>query len=160
MLYCVSVWPWACRFGGTVNLKYCSAIFCGDDAFDTDQGYQGKMQFLFCMVGTHGHHCTEMDSDSKKPWNAKPRSFPQMYGATFVGGGATLGGGDDALMRLREGTGGEFANIIITHGTGFGVKNDKCGAEKHIQALPDASVTYPDYIMFSRNNIVYGARRS
>ena len=31
-------------FGGTVNLKYISVLFCGDDAIDTDEGYQGKIQ--------------------------------------------------------------------------------------------------------------------
>merc|ERR1711988_467900 len=28
-------------FGGTVNAKYVSVLFAGDDAFDTDLGYQG-----------------------------------------------------------------------------------------------------------------------
>ena len=94
------------QFGGTVNLKYCSAIFCGDDAFDTDEGYQGKMQFLFALVGENGHHATEMDSKI----DAQPRSFPQMYGATFIGGGDMNTNSNDAVMKLREGTGGEVAD--------------------------------------------------
>jgi hypothetical protein len=31
-------------FGGTVNVKYLSVLFAGDDGFDTDQGYIGKGQ--------------------------------------------------------------------------------------------------------------------
>ena len=38
-------------FGGTVNAKWLSVLFCGDDAFDADQGYVGRVQFLFVMNG-------------------------------------------------------------------------------------------------------------
>jgi len=37
-------------FGGAVNGRWLSALFVNDDAFDTDKGYQGKLQFLFAMV--------------------------------------------------------------------------------------------------------------
>ena len=37
--------------GGTVNVKYLSVLFVGDDAVDTDLGYQGKIQFAFVLVG-------------------------------------------------------------------------------------------------------------
>jgi len=119
-------------FGGTVNLKRCSAIFVGDDAFDTDEGYQGKMQFLFCLVGAGGHHCTEMDSKMDK----QPRSFPQMYGATFIGGGPNNIKGQDAIMRLREGTGGEFVNLVLAQGSDKGMKINTCGTELISQVNP------------------------
>merc|ERR1719487_3080507 len=41
-------------FGGTVNVKYLSVLFVGDDAFDTDKGFQGMGQFLFIMEGSEG----------------------------------------------------------------------------------------------------------
>eukprot|EP01043_Picozoa_sp_COSAG02_P000134 COSAG02_NODE_2_length_75708_cov_87.013953_37_plen_86_part_00 len=50
-------------FGGTVNAKYLSTLYVGDDAFDTDKGYQGKMQYLLAMIGTQGNHGTEMDGN-------------------------------------------------------------------------------------------------
>merc|ERR1719238_898972 len=49
-------------FGGTVNCKYVSVMFVGDDAIDTDEGYQGKLQFVSVLVSKDGHHGTEMDS--------------------------------------------------------------------------------------------------
>ena len=42
-------------FGGTVNVKYLSVVFSGDDAIDTDQGYQGKIQFAFVIADRDGH---------------------------------------------------------------------------------------------------------
>merc|ERR1719453_2529168 len=50
-------------FGGTVNVKYLSVLFGGDVSFDSDEGYQGKGQFLFTMLGSTGDHGTEMDSE-------------------------------------------------------------------------------------------------
>jgi len=145
-------------FGGTVNLKYISVLFVGDDAIDTDEGYQGKIQFAFVMIGTDGHHGTEMDSKG----DASPRSFPQLYSATFVGhlsGTPSSVSSDDqieAMMRLREGTGGEFGNLILTNVNvdAVGVYQDSCGSEIRTQELPSSGK--PDYMWFSSNNIVSG----
>ena len=113
-----------------MNLKYCSAIFCQDDAFDTDQGYTGNLQFVFALLGADGHHAAEMDSKQNKvngsPTTVKtPRSYPRMSHATFIGGadGMINSGHDDepGLMMLREGTGGEFSNIVLSHGNQHGV---------------------------------------
>eukprot|EP00951_Prasinocladus_malaysianus_P018913 scaffold152395_cov36-Prasinocladus_malaysianus.AAC.1 len=59
-------------FGGTVNVKYLSILFCGDDGIDTDEGYQGKIQFALVLVGTSGHHGTEMDSKTNDDLNSQP----------------------------------------------------------------------------------------
>merc|ERR1712167_265334 len=68
-------------FGGTVNSKYLSVLFAGDDALDTDKGFTGKIQFAYVMVGSAGNHGTEMDSK----YDGTPRSYPQLYSATFIG---------------------------------------------------------------------------
>mmetsp|Transcript_6079 Transcript_6079/g.9260 ORF Transcript_6079/g.9260 Transcript_6079/m.9260 type:complete len:3282 (-) Transcript_6079:228-10073(-) len=144
-------------FGGSVNVKYLSSIFNGDDAFDTDQGYQGKMQFLFCMVGQNGHHCTEMDSKTGGDVNSQPRSFPQLYGATFLGGAPDNQGGNDAVMRLREGTGGRFGNLIVSNAATIGMKNNECGAETR----SDTNVgSLDDTLFFSSQNILWSAGNS
>ncbi|MHC4837754.1 MAG: hypothetical protein ACYTF3_06165 [Planctomycetota bacterium] len=37
-------------WGGTVNMKYLSIWNIGDDSFDVDQGYRGKVQFLLIVA--------------------------------------------------------------------------------------------------------------
>ena len=107
------------------NSQPAQAIFCGDDAFDTDQGYRGKMQFILCIAGSTSHHCAEMDGMKGA---STPRSFPKIYGATFIGGGDDHDGkghaekdAKAALLHVREATGGEFANMVLTHGKYYGV---------------------------------------
>ena len=67
------------------QVKYLSLIANGDDSIDTDEGYQGKIQHAFVMLGSYGNHGTEMDSKTDGNPDSKPRSFPQLYNALFVG---------------------------------------------------------------------------
>ncbi|CAD7699606.1 unnamed protein product [Ostreobium quekettii] len=145
-------------FGGSVNVKYLSVLFCGDDGIDTDEGYSGKIQFAVVVVGEGGHHATEMDSDGSDP-DAKPRSFPQIYNALFVGGSGNPASesSDDqreGLMRLREGTGGEFGNLILANVLSVGVLQNDCGREARTHILPAGGV--PNYLWFSSNNLMAG----
>ncbi|EOD25051.1 hypothetical protein EMIHUDRAFT_443725 [Emiliania huxleyi CCMP1516] len=143
-------------FGGTVNVKWLSVLFVGDDAFDSDEGYQGKGQFLFAMTGEDGNHGTEMDSKTGGNLNSQPRSHPAFYSMTILGGGSAASGANaDGLMRLREGTGGSFGNVVLAYGSGIGVRNDDCGSESRgITLLPEQ---FPDFLFFSPNNVIYGA---
>ncbi|XRB03965.1 FlgD_ig domain-containing protein [Pycnococcus provasolii] len=158
-------------FGGTAQVKYLSLIANGDDSIDTDEGYQGKIQHAFVMLGSYGHHGVEMDSRTGGNLDSQPRSFPQLYNALFIGQKdimpaklkAARSSDDlsDGLMRLREGTGGEFGNLILTNVRDVGVKNDDCSASvRHVQTRADAtSVSGFDYLFFSSKNIIHGANK-
>jgi len=114
-------------FGGNVNAKYLSTLFVGDDAFDTDKGYTGKLQNIYAMLGSVGHHAAEMDAD----YGNAERSAPQVMGATFIGSASNAGsdGGHDTMMRLREGTGGAFGNMAIAKKSMVpAIKHDRCFA--------------------------------
>lgn len=146
-------------FGGTVNVKYLSIYHCGDDGIDIDEGYTGKIQFAFVVVGAEGHHGAEMSS--KVGNNGSNRSFPQVYNALFVGSlsnsPAPVSSDDQhpAMIRLREATGGEFGNIVMVNVANYGVWQDSCGSEARVQALP-APKPKPDYLFFSKKNYIYG----
>lgn len=141
-------------FGGTVDLKYCSVLFVGDDAFDTDLGYQGRGQYLFAMIGENdGNRGFEMDNDGSN-MDKSPRSQPKFSNVTIIGSGDTSVVADnDQVIRLREGTGGDFRNLIIYDGKEYGVRVTD-------QPTLDIIVTTPgadeNYLYFSDNNIVYG----
>ena len=143
-------------FGGTVNAKYLSVLFAGDDALDTDLGFQGKIQFAYVMVGSSGNHGVEMDSNG-----TAPRSYPQLYGATFIGymdhvvGSVSTDDTAAAILRFREGTAGEFGNIVVYNSGTAGVKNNDCTGAS-VSATQDSSAIGADVLFFSSNNVIYG----
>ena len=146
-------------------MKYLSVLFGLDDSFDTDEGYQGKGQFLFTMLGTKGNHGTEMNAHTEGSVNAQPRSHPQFYGMTIIGGGSSGKGG--GLMRIRGGSGGKFGNIMLLNVTDKGFRNDACGQELRTASLPSASqsigtvgVASSGYLYWSSNNIIHGASQA
>jgi hypothetical protein len=141
-------------FGGTVDIKYCAAIFCGDDYFDTDLGYQGRGQFLFALMGAEeGNRAFEMDNDGSN-MDLQPRSFPQFHNVTIIGSGESASADNDQCIRLREGTGGDFRNMIIYQGKDYAVR---ISDDPTIALVTDNAVnaTAPNYIYFSPNNIIF-----
>lgn len=143
-------------FGGTVDLKYCSVLFAGDDAFDTDLGYQGRGQFLFVLMGEEdGNRAFEMDNDGSD-MDKQPRSHPKFSNITLIGSGdSSVVADNDQMIRMREGSGGDFRNMIIVDGKGYGIRITDNPTLALVSTSPG---TDPDYLYFSPNNIIYNCK--
>ncbi len=113
-------------FGGTVSSKYLISAFCGDDAFDMDEGFRGKNQFIFALQHPdYGNRCAEHDGAPKSNVTAEPKAYAVTYNATFLGSGKESTNADqDYLLRLRENWGGEYNNSIFGDYNGYGIKID------------------------------------
>ena len=138
-------------FGGTVNLDHCSVVNVGDDAFDTDEGYQGKGQFLFVHRDAESDKAHEMDSKTNSDFDSQPRSHPMFSNVTVMGGADN----EEDGLRLREGTGGDFRNYIIMNVTGDAIRNDDNGSELVTQDLSATAGLYPDYLYISPNTLMW-----
>ena len=139
-------------FGGTVDLRYCSAVAVGDDAFDTDNGYQGRGQFLLVVRADDSDKAHEMDNATNGDLDSQPRSHPHFANVTVI---SSPSHAEDGL-RLREGTGGDFRNYIL-HGANDGVRNDENGSEVVTQDLTEAAAAgHPDYLYISGSMIMNG----
>ncbi|NRA40732.1 MAG: hypothetical protein HRU21_00350 [Pseudomonadales bacterium] len=98
-------------FGGTVDLKNILVTGAGDDAFDWDMGWTGRVQFLVVqMHNDDGDNAFEGDNFKQNP-DALPRSAPVFYNVTLIGGNSTQT--SQRGMTLRRGSGGEFGNILM-----------------------------------------------
>lgn len=102
-------------FGGTVDLKHATVLFCNDDYFDWDQGWSGRGQFLYGVqlpafggTSAQGDEGFEGDGDDSNSGNA-PASNPTIYNTTLIGRGSNRG------MLAKEGTQGHIANSIFVN---------------------------------------------
>ncbi len=114
-------------FGGTVNAKHLISAFGNDDLFDYDFGYRGKLQFGFGVYsngnvddGSAGNQGIEGDGHAFPLFagtDTLKYSKPKWSNLTLLGSGnpATPGYGytNDLAFRLRDGTGGDFRNLIV-----------------------------------------------
>ena len=116
-------------FGGTANCKWCITAFCGDDAFDFDEGWRGKGQFwLTVQRSDSGDNGGE--HDGANPDGATPFSNPTIYNATYIGSGIGATAGNATALLFRDATGGTYANSIFTEYANHGIE---------VEDLPAAS---------------------
>jgi len=117
-------------WGGTVNLKYISIWFCGDDSFDIDQGWRGKAQFGLIVQGSScidsqgsgmGDNAIEMDGAEECSW--QPVTTARIANFTVIGAppvdqatGASSpldNNSTDRLVELRDNVRVQFHNCIF-----------------------------------------------
>ncbi len=110
-------------FGGTVNIKHAVVSFCGDEAFDYDQSWAGKGQFLFSIndVG-YGERGYEIDGSEAPSLN--PKTVPVFSNVTQIGTGATSGTPNNDAFRMKSDGSGQFYNSVWTEFSGSAVRID------------------------------------
>ncbi|MDQ7815737.1 MAG: T9SS type A sorting domain-containing protein [Melioribacteraceae bacterium] len=108
-------------FGGTVNAKYLIAYRGWDDDFDTDFGYNGKLQFLLSVrdpqiADQSQSNGFESDNDGSGSTNS-PRTGPTYYNVTMIGPAATTTTQYNSLyrrgMHLRRSSQNKIYNALI-----------------------------------------------
>jgi hypothetical protein len=106
-------------FGGTVNAKYLVSAFNDDDAFDWDEGFRGKLQFLFTIQDPSvGNHAFESDGGTT-PEDGQPYAMPTIYNYTAIGSGATSTNSNSIGPIFRDNTGGKVYNSIFHDFRGY-----------------------------------------
>ena len=107
-------------FGGTVGVKHASVAFCGDDAFDYDDGWRGKGQYWFSIANNiksrfansdHGYECDGVDGEQYTLF-----SKPVISNYTVIGQGKNNVGDQSVAKRALsfiERCGGQLYNGIV-----------------------------------------------
>jgi hypothetical protein len=105
-------------FGGTVNVKHVVSSQNQDDGFDTDNGWQGKAQFVIVQNISHPATLPEAtngyESDNHgtaASYRQDPRTEPTVYNVTLIGDHAYAGAASFAAV-FRRGTGGHYFNHL------------------------------------------------
>ncbi|MFI3323181.1 MAG: hypothetical protein SNI45_01215 [Rikenellaceae bacterium] len=101
-------------FGGTVDIKYCVATSCSDDAFDWTDGWCGRAQFIIAYQEPDVDFTCDclLECDNQGSNNtATPASHPVIANATLVGN--TYDGAKTDGVMLKAGTEIELYNSIV-----------------------------------------------
>ena len=108
-------------FGGNVNAKNLISYRAWDDDFDTDFGYQGKLQFLLAIrdpqiADQSTSNGFESDNDGSGSTNT-PRTSPTWWNVTLIGPKANSGTTINSLfgrgMHLRRSSLNKISNAVI-----------------------------------------------
>ncbi|MES2598755.1 MAG: hypothetical protein V4662_25705 [Verrucomicrobiota bacterium] len=130
-------------FGGYVDCKYLFGMFCGDDAFDADQGFSGNLQHVFAIndnenyaaVGRPGYLTTDnigrltsgvtatvsdklVEWDGSEPDNlgVTPNTSSTAYNFTLIGNKGSAGAGtvsSDNAFNVRQGDASQFQRGVV-----------------------------------------------
>jgi hypothetical protein len=116
-------------FGGTVNTRYLISAFNDDDAFDTDQGHNGKHQFWFAIQepGRKDNGGELNGEPNESNAGNPPVANFQVWNATWIGAGTNTSGNRGLLIRVYAAP--RIYNSILTDfgGRAIQIPDDKSG---------------------------------
>jgi len=94
-------------WGGTVNLKHIVLVDNGDDNLDVDEGYRGRIQYLYSSQSVEdAFYARAVEADNNElEHDALPHTEPIISNFEFVGGGYA----SEAIM-LKNGAGIRLLN--------------------------------------------------
>jgi hypothetical protein len=97
-------------FGGTLDLRYVIASEAGDDGLDFDEGFRGRVQYALASSAAISDSPRAFEWDNQgDDFDAEPRTDVTLFNGTIY---QTTESPTDG-MRLREGVGGEIANVLV-----------------------------------------------
>ncbi len=140
-------------FGGNVDMKYVVLTDNQDDSIDWDNGFQGRMQYVLVRQATDDSDANrgiEADNDGSDPAN-QPQSNPTLSNVTIIGN--NFDGDDDSEgVYLREGTGAQLSNFIVTGPAGMGECFEIENVVESQANLTDGTTTFTNSVIACEND--------
>jgi hypothetical protein len=146
-------------FGGTVNAKFLIAYKTQDDDFDTDNGFNGKIQFGLVMrdsliADISTSEAFESDNNASGT-TASPKTSPVFSNITVLGPRASLNNFGNSLFRagaqIRRNSALSIFNSIIT-GWPQGILIDAATGSSTALNIEDSSLRIRN-VTFAGNNV-------
>ncbi|GAF04863.1 hypothetical protein [Saccharicrinis fermentans] len=128
-------------FGGTVTCKYLVSAFNGDDAFDIENGYVGRLQFLVAIQGENNGNTLVEFSDREN----HPRTSPVIANGTFIGQGSHY---NRQCAVFNSSAGGYISNCLF-------INQDSGVAINYQQSQLDSYTQFNNGRLSIRNNIFF-----
>ncbi|MBT0585291.1 hypothetical protein [Alteromonas oceanisediminis] len=139
-------------FGGNVDVKYLVLTDIQDDSIDWDNGFRGRMQYVLvrhAQDNSDANRGIEADNDGSNP-AIEPQSNPMIANVTIIGN--DFDGEDDSEgVYLREGTGAQLSNFIVTGSAGMGECFEIEGSTESQANLGDGTTTFSNSVIACEN---------
>lgn len=139
-------------FGGNVELKHLVLTGNQDDSVDWDNGYRGKMQYVYIehdRASGDANRGIEADNDGSTP-DKEPQSNPMISNLTIIGN--NFDGEDDSEgVYLREGTGAQIYNMVVTGPDGMGECLEVENVAESQSHLTDDTINIQNSVMGCNN---------
>lgn len=139
-------------FGGSVNLKYVVLTGNQDDSVDWDNGFTGKLQYVLVKHASDdsdANRAIEADNDGSNPAK-EPQSNPTIANMTIIGNNFD-GENDSEGVYLREGTGAQLSNFIISGPSGMGECFEVENSTESQLNLGDDTITMTNSVVACEN---------
>ncbi|NDH01248.1 MAG: hypothetical protein EBY43_09280, partial [Opitutae bacterium] len=136
-------------FGGSVNAKYLTVAYVGDDSFDFDEGYNGQLQFLLSLQDENSNRAFEWDGSTESDDRAAATSSLPSHSAPVISNVTAIGIGKDGIsnhednnigLEIRDNAGGQVWNSIFTEFAKSIMDVEKTDSAKGTQSTTDSSV--------------------
>jgi hypothetical protein len=134
-------------FGGSVSAKHLVLTSIQDDSVDWDNGYNGKLQYVYiehAADGSDANRGIEGDGDGG---DGLDFSLPQLANITIVGNDFNTDELDSEGVLLRDQTGAHITNMLITGTSGMGECLEMDTDETVQDNLTDGDITISNSVI-------------
>jgi|WetSurMetagenome_2_1015567.scaffolds.fasta_scaffold00441_5 hypothetical protein len=146
--------------GGTVDIKYFVSAFQAGEVFFAQQGYQGRVQYLFgiqnVVEGSAVNGCmAKLESNGV---TKNPLTLPIVYNATLIGTG--INNPDTWKYKygiyFKKNGGGTFTNSILTQCSNYGIYVEDKGALGTAADTASCRARLDEGSIVLKHNVIYG----
>lgn len=129
--------------GGTVNTAYLVSAYCGDDAYDYEEGWRGKNQYWVAYQFNAGDKGSENDGGNEDCKVCRPYSIPVISNASLIGNNT------NNALSFRDNAGGKFYNsIFLNYEDGIDIEYLGTGSDSYNQWL-SGNLEFKENIMMN-----------
>ncbi len=107
-------------FGGSVNAKHLVLTSIQDDSVDWDNGYNGKLQYVYIEHATDNSDANRGIEGDGDGGDGQAFSAPKVANITIIGNDFDTDNADSEGVLLRDQTGAAITNMLITGSANMG----------------------------------------
>ncbi|RME10053.1 MAG: hypothetical protein D6816_03755, partial [Bacteroidetes bacterium] len=147
-------------FGGVPEVRHAVIVNPGDDGFDYDEGFRGKVQYGLLIQGLPGSGADKSDlggehDGGNSPDSSQPFAIPTFYNMTYIGHGVGKGYTNelkDTVVKFRDNAGGRYYNSffmdfggapLLIEGGATDPTAPNTSGERSITAYPSGDPLFP-----------------